>query len=208
MCFGVYRRGWCLSSPVCPSTVQSTPLTIVFLALAHTSDRTLSLTHTVVGALREVLLASIRPPLVCPISLLVVSLRRVARQRCKLAPDPSGRLARPANQLRLPAGVQKGIEAAQASGESGATLPTGQPEGQTARQRPDQPASQPARQTNRQTDNHHNIPDSLRELIWEAMYPPNVAAAKKELESLWRPLLHGNSIWRQFSSNAGTLQEA
>jgi hypothetical protein len=41
VCFGVYRRGWCLSSPVCPSTVQSTPLTIAFLALA----RALDLTH-------------------------------------------------------------------------------------------------------------------------------------------------------------------
>ena len=151
MRFGVYRRGWCLSSPVCPSTVQSTPLTIAFLALAHASDRTLTLTHIVVGALREVLLASIRPPLVCPISLLVVNLRRVARQICKLTPDPSGKHSRPANQLRLPAGVQKGIEAAQASGESGATLPTGQPEGQTARQRLEQPASQPDRQTDRQT---------------------------------------------------------
>ena len=30
-----------------------------------------------------------------------------------------------------------------------------------------------------QATNHHNIPDSLRELIWEAMYPPNVAAVKK-----------------------------
>ena len=141
VCFGVYRRGWCLSSPVCPSTVQSTPLTIAFLALGHAFDLALTLTRTVVGALREVLLACIRPPLVCPISLLVVNLRRLARQICKLAPDPSGRQSRPANQVRLPATVQKGIEAAQASSESGATLPTGQPEGQTARQRPDQPAS-------------------------------------------------------------------
>ena len=27
-----------------------------------------------------------------------------------------------------------------------------------------------------QATNHHNIPDSLRELIWEAMYPLNVWA--------------------------------
>ena len=32
-----------------------------------------------------------------------------------------------------------------------------------------------------QTTNHHNIPDSLREIIWEVVHPPNVAGAKKEL---------------------------
>ena len=45
-----------------------------------------------------------------------------------------------------------------------------------------------------QATNHHNIPDSLRELIWEAMYPPNVAAAKKELESL----LETPPTWEQY----------
>jgi hypothetical protein len=44
-----------------------------------------------------------------------------------------------------------------------------------------------------QATNHHNIPDSLRELIWEATYP-NVAAAKKELESL----LETSPTWEQY----------
>jgi hypothetical protein len=35
-----------------------------------------------------------------------------------------------------------------------------------------------------QVTNHHNIPESLREIIWEAMHPPNVAGAKKQLETL------------------------
>ena len=45
-----------------------------------------------------------------------------------------------------------------------------------------------------QTTNHHNIPDSLREIIWEAMHPPNVAGAKKELETL----LDTPPSWEQY----------
>ena len=45
-----------------------------------------------------------------------------------------------------------------------------------------------------QATNHHNIPDSLREIIWEAMHPPNVADAKKELETL----LETPPSWEQY----------
>ena len=52
-----------------------------------------------------------------------------------------------------------------------------------------------------QATNHHNIPDSLRELIWEAMYPPNVAAAKKKLQSLLEEPMAGPSGRTRPSTN-------
>ena len=59
-----------------------------------------------------------------------------------------------------------------------------------------------------QATNHHNIPDSLREIIWEAMHPPNVADVKKELETLLKTPPSWEQYMEAVNSKGGTQLEA